>query len=220
MRPNRCHSVIGVMLIVFTVFMSSGCQKAYYQTMEKFGVHKRDLMVERVAKARNAQEEVKEQFKSALERFGEVVRLKDTDLSQKYERLNDELKQSESKAEAVSDRIRAVEDVAEALFEEWATELDQYTSAALRNKSRLKFEATRQHYKRLIGAMKRAEKKITPVLAAFRDQVLFFKHNLNAQAIASLEDELDTMETGVAALIKEMEASIKEADAFILALSR
>jgi hypothetical protein len=38
--------------------------------------------------------------------------------------------------------------------------------------------------------MKRAEKNIAPVLAAFRDQVLFLKHNLNAQAIASLKGEL------------------------------
>jgi hypothetical protein len=63
--------------------------------------------------------------------------------------------------------------------------------------------------------MKRAEKKIAPVLAAFRDQVLFLKHNLNAQAIAYLKGEIVSIETDVASLIKYMEASINEADAFI-----
>ncbi|HEX9831034.1 MAG TPA: DUF2959 family protein, partial [Thermodesulfobacteriota bacterium] len=62
---------------------------------------------------------------------------------------------------------------------------------------------------------KRAEKKIDPVLSVFRDQVLFLKHNLNAQAIASLQDELVSIETDVDSLIREMEASIREADAFI-----
>ena len=67
----------------------------------------------------------------------------------------------------------------------------------------------------LIDAMKRVENKIDPVLSAFRDQVLFLKHNLNAQAIASLKSELASVEDDVAALIKEMEASIAEADKFI-----
>jgi hypothetical protein len=63
--------------------------------------------------------------------------------------------------------------------------------------------------------MQRAEAKIEPVLAVFRDQVLFLKHNLNAQAIASLQQELVTVETDVAALVRDMEASIAEADAFL-----
>ena len=67
--------------------------------------------------------------------------------------------------------------------------------------------------------MKRAESKIDPVLLAFRDQVLFLKHNLNAQAIASLHDELASVEADIALLIKEMEASITEADAFIKAMA-
>ena len=66
-------------------------------------------------------------------------------------------------------------------------------------------------YKRLIKAMKRAEKKIQPVLVAFRDQVLYLKHNLNAQAISSLKNELVSIEDNVAGLVREMEASIREA---------
>ena len=63
--------------------------------------------------------------------------------------------------------------------------------------------------------MERAEAKIDPVLAAFHDQVLFLKHNLNARAVASLQNELDTMEAEIAALIQEMQRSINEADTFI-----
>jgi hypothetical protein len=56
---------------------------------------------------------------------------------------------------------------------------------------------------------------MNPVLAAFKDQVLFLKHNLNAQAIASLGSTATQIEGDVARLIKEMEASIGEADDFI-----
>ena len=39
------------------VLVLSGCSSAYYNTMEKFGVHKRDIMVDRVKEARDAQTE-------------------------------------------------------------------------------------------------------------------------------------------------------------------
>lgn len=38
-----------------------------------------------------------------------------------------------------------------------------------------------------------AEDRMEPVLQAFEDQVLYLKHNLNAQAIGALENELATI---------------------------
>ena len=57
------------------------------------------------------------------------------------------------------------------------------------------------------------------MLEPLRDQVLFIKHNLNAQAIASLHGELAKIETDVASLIEDMEASIAEANKFIDAMT-
>lgn len=212
---------VSCLLSIFVaIIFLTGCQTAYYKTMEKFGVHKRDIMVDRVEKARDSQEEAKEQFKSALEEFSSVLSFKGGDLEEKYNKLNDEYEKSEEKASDVKKRIDAVEDVSEALFDEWEEELEQYSSQSLRRSSETKLRKTQKQYKQLISAMKRAEKKIAPVLSAFRDQVLFLKHNLNAQAIASLQSELVSVEANVAALIKEMEASIAEADIFIKTIAK
>jgi hypothetical protein len=208
-----------VTTIIGCVFVITGCQSIYYKTMETFGYHKRDLLVSNVQDARDAQQDAKEQFQSALEKFSEVVEFSGGELEEKYKQLNTELEESESKAKTVRKRIGSVEDVAEALFNEWESELEQYTNDKLRRSSEQKLGQTRQRYAQLIGAMKRAESKIEPVLSAFRDQVLFLKHNLNAQAIASLQSELVSVETDIASLIKEMEASIAEADAFIEAIT-
>jgi len=191
------------------------CQSVYYKTMEQFGYEKREILVDRVVDARDAQKETKEQFKSALEKFTDVVNLDGGDLEEKYEVINTEFKRCESKAEAVNARINDVVNVGEALFKEWNAELDQYSSAKLRKASRQKLDQTRNQYDQLIRSMRRAEAKIAPVLMAFRDQVLYLKHNLNAQAIASLKQELISVEDNVATLIKEMEAAIAEADGFI-----
>ena len=200
--------------------MLSGCQTAYYETMEKFGVHKRDILVDRIEKARDDQEATKEQFKSALEEFSAVTKFNGGDLEAHYKRLDQELQHSEERAAAVRNSINDVEKVADALFDEWQTELEQYTSADLRRQSALQLADTKVRYDKLLKAMRNAESKIEPVLVPFRDQVLFLKHNLNARAIASLQNELVNIQTDVSALIQEMETSINEANTFIKALDQ
>jgi DNA repair exonuclease SbcCD ATPase subunit len=200
--------------------ITTGCDTAYYKTMERFGRHKRDIMVDRVADARDAQNDAKEQFVSALEQFSSVVNFEGGDLEARYNRLNREYDRSQARAETVRERIRAVKKVSEDLFSEWEDELDEYASASLRRSSEQTLRQTRRRYQQMIGAMEQAESKIDPVLRAFGDQVLFLKHNLNARAVASLQDELVSVESEIAALVREMERSIDEANAFIQAMTQ
>lgn len=207
-----------LMTAVAPLLLAVGCQSAYFKGWEALGYHKRDLLVEEVGEARDAQEAAKEQFESALEQFSAATGFHGGELEDVYRKLKRALESSESKVGAVREEIDSVERVAGALFREWETELDQYASADLRRSSEQQMAQTQQRYGQLIGAMKRAESKMEPVLIAFRDQVLFLKHNLNAQAIASLQNQLDVIRSDVSALIREMEASIAESNAFIAAM--
>ena len=63
--------------------------------------------------------------------------------------------------------------------------------------------------------MGRAADRMEPVLATFRDQVLFLKHNLNARALASLTTTNRELEADISRLVADMEASIREAEDFI-----
>jgi hypothetical protein len=209
-----------LLLITSAALLLAGCETAYYGTMEKLGYHKRDLMVNRVTSARDAQEDAKEQFESALEKFSSVLRFDGGDLEDKYDQLKSAYDRSSARAQTVRDRIAAVEDVAGDLFDEWEEELGEYSSDSLRRSSARKLKQTKRQYSQLIGAMKRAESKMEPVLVAFHDQVLFLKHNLNARAIASLQTELVSVEADVNSLIRDMEASIQEANSFISAMAQ
>ncbi|MBL4582522.1 MAG: DUF2959 domain-containing protein [Gammaproteobacteria bacterium] len=195
------------------------CSTVYYETMEQFGIHKRDILVDRVEEARDSQEAAKEQFSSALEQFTTLLNFDGGDLRAAYDSLNDEFEQSESKAEAVSDRIRAVENVSADLFNEWEDELELYTSQSLRSSSADTLRQTRVRYEQLVASMHAAESKMLPVVNAFRDQVLFLKHNLNSRAIASLRSELVTIEGDISALIVDMENSISESNRFLTELA-
>ena len=91
----------------------------------------------------------------------------------------------------------------------------ELSDPAFRRASEDQLEATRDRYAVLVGKMDAAAASMDPVLAVFKDRVLFLKHNLNARAIASLGDQTTAIEDDVAELIAEMERSIAEADAFI-----
>ncbi|MGR9088318.1 MAG: DUF2959 domain-containing protein [Gammaproteobacteria bacterium] len=198
----------------------NACSSLYYSGLEKMGIPKRDVMVHRVEKARDSQEETKEQFKSALDQFTAVTKFQGGDLESTYNKLNSEYEASVKKADEVKYRISEIEDVSEALFTEWENEITQYSSASLKRSSQSKLRDTRTQYKQLITAMKSAEAKIEPVLAVFKDQVMFLKHNLNAQAIASLKTELGSISSDVSSLIAAMEKSINEANAFIKTMEK
>ncbi|MGV6807943.1 MAG: DUF2959 domain-containing protein [bacterium] len=193
----------------------AGCETAYYNAWEKVGVHKRDILVDRIEDTQKAQEDTQEQFRDALEQYRSVVNFDGGDLERQYDKLNGEYEKSEAAANEIASRIKAVKDVAEDLFDEWEDELDQYTDQTLRRSSARQLQDTRNRYAKLVSTMERAETAVHPVLDTLRDRVLYLKHNLNARAIGSLKGELSTIDANVNRLINEMQASIDEANRFI-----
>ncbi len=211
-------SVLPRIVLGAALLLAAGCSSTYYNTLEKFGYAKRDVLVDRVEKAQESQTEAKDQFASALDKFLAVTKADGGDLQRKYEAMNAEFRRSETRAKDVHERIKAVEDVAEALFREWEQELKQYSSPSLRNESQRQLESTRRSYENVLRLMRRAAERMDPVLATFRDQVLFLKHNLNARAIASLDSTNRELEADISRLIADMEASIRESEEFIKSL--
>lgn len=206
--------------LLCAALLLAGCETAYLATMEKVGVHKRDILVDRIEDTQKAEQEGQQQFKDALEQFRSVVKVNGGELESVYEKLNSEYEDSEAAAKEIHDRIAKVESVSEALFNEWQDEIEQYSNAALKRDSAAKLRQTKQEYSRLIATMKKAEKSLDPALTAMHDQVLYLKHNLNARAIASLKGELKTIDASVNTLLTNMQHSIEESDKFIAKLKQ
>jgi len=182
---------------------------------EKLGTPKREQLVDRVDETRIAQESAKEQFASTLDELRSLSGYDGGELESAYKRLKSQLDRAESRADKVRGKIKSVDRVANALFKEWEKELDEYSTDTLRNASALQLDETKSRFNDVLSAMRKAESKMAPVLAAFKDQVLFLKHNLNVRAIASLDSTLLELESEIAVLIADMEASIAEANSFI-----
>ncbi|EGR2796287.1 DUF2959 domain-containing protein [Vibrio navarrensis] len=206
--------------IILSIFTLTGCQSAYYSAMEKVGYHKREIMVDRVEDAKASQQEAQKEFTSALQALSGLTQFNGGELEEVYKEINEQYQESEKAAQEVRDRIAAIEDVADALFEEWQQELSLYTSAKLRRSSEQKLKETKASYQQMLKAMKRAEQKMTPVLNTLRDNTLYLKHNLNANAVGSLKGELVSLETEIEQAIKQMKAAIAESDAFLQKLNQ
>ncbi|MFN2273827.1 MAG: DUF2959 domain-containing protein [Anaerolineales bacterium] len=211
MKPSLLRTAALLLLIP----VLAACQSAYYEAAEKVGYHKRDILVDRVEDSRDAQLDAEEQFQSALEQLSALTNFDGGDLEKMYNKVADEYEDADEAAAEVRERIDGVEDVAEALFEEWETEIGQYSSTKLKADSQAKLRETKVRYDGMITAMRRSEAKMDPVLAALHDNVLYLKHNLNARAVASLKVELGDIEQDIEALIQEMRKSIDASNAFI-----
>ena len=205
-------------LTLSLVCIAPGCASTSIAIREQLGYAKREQLVNRVADARDSQTAAKKQFESALAEFLAITGTQDaktSELEARYKSLKSEYETSESRATAVRSRIKDVQNVADALFKEWESELSQYSSAELRANSERQLRDTRSQYEKLLGVMQSAAARMDPVLAAFKDQVLALKHSLNAAAIASLRGESARIESDVSDLVKQMQAAVDEADAFI-----
>lgn len=203
------------LLLMSMMLGSGGCSSTEIAVKETFGYAKREQLVDRVEDARDGQQEAKQQFESALEEFLSVTGVKTGELESKYASIKKQYERCEDRAESVNSRIKDVERVATALFKEWDAELKQYSSAEMRAASQRQLDDTKVRYEALVSTMKDAASKMDPVLAAFKDQVLFMKHNLNARAIASLQETSGQIQSDVRTLVAEMEQAINEANAFI-----
>ncbi|TPH15218.1 DUF2959 domain-containing protein [Litorilituus lipolyticus] len=201
--------------VILFVLSLSACQSAYYSAMETVGQHKRDIMLDRVENAQDAQKDAQQQFKSALEQLSELITYDGGDLAEQYEATKEQYDASKEASEEVAQRITSIEDVAEALFDEWQDEIEQYSSNSLRRQSQSKLKDTQRKYRSLIKSMHRAQDKMSPVLAALKDNTLYLKHNLNARAIGALQGEYKSIKRDVEVLIKEMNVAINQSEEFI-----
>lgn len=194
---------------------TSTVQDAYFNLWEKVGVEKREILVDRVESAQETQQEAQEQFASALEELSVLINFDGGELEDVYDSLNDQYEASEQSAQELSGRIDKVQSVAESLFREWQSELDLINNATLKRESNRKLKDTQRRYDKLLSSMRKVESSMQPVLTALRDNVLYLKHNLNANAIGALQGEFSAIKKDINVLIGEMNAAIAQSDEFI-----
>lgn len=218
MKSFLQSNVSFAMLFAVLLLSLQGCQSVYYDAWEKLGVEKRDILVDRVEDARDAQEDAQEQFSSALEAFSALTNFNGGELEKVYKNLNNEYEASAAAAEKVSDRIQGIDSVASALFKEWESELDEFSNPRYKTEGLSQLNDTKSRYRGLNKSLRNAESSMQPVLSTLKDNVLRLKHRLNTNAIGGLDSEYKTIKRDVDNLIREMNTAIEQSNQFIASM--
>jgi chromosome segregation ATPase len=204
--------------IVLCILLA-GCTTAYYKTMQTLGKEKRDILIGRVKDAKKDQQQTKEQIKTTMQSFEELTGFQGGSLEKNYKRLNSDYESADAQARKLHDKVDSIDQVSKDLFREWQTEINEMGNAKLKTQSAVMLRNAKTRQAEYMRSMHRTEDQITPVLAAFHDQVLYLKHNLNARAIGSLKGTSASINTDVADLMQSIDGSMQEADRLISSLS-
>jgi hypothetical protein len=202
-------------LLFCSLLLVTACKSTYYGAYEKFGVYKRDLLKKRVIATRDEEKAAQQTFTNALTRLTEITKFQGGELEKQYRGLQSDYDAAAGRVQTVHKRVGEVETVARDLFAEWEKENQEIGTESLRANSRQQLNETRRRYDEMLGALKRSEASMDPVLRKLHDYVLALKHSLNAQAVAALKGEAISIQADIAQLLEDMNASIARADEFI-----
>jgi hypothetical protein len=205
-------------LVVLTLLMA-GCTSTYYKAMQTLGKEKRDILVSRIKDAKKDQDKTKQQLQTTMESFQALTGFQGGSLERSYKRLNSDYESADAQASKLHEKIQSIDQVSSDLFKEWQGEIAAMGNAKLKAQDTAMLRNAKTRQATYMRAMRRTEDQIAPVLKAFRDQVLFLKHNLNSRAIGSLKGTTVTLQGDVAELVQSIDASSQEADKLISSLA-
>lgn len=208
------------LFLIFTLaVLSSGCQTLYNTTLEKvFGMEKRQIFKKSVEDVNADQKKAQDSFKDSITKLKELYNFSGGQLESVYNKLKGSYENSQARANKVHERIENMDDVAKSMFSEWDKEIKTYSNPTFAENSRRQLVDTKARYAQLIKSVRESEASMQPVLKQLSDHVLYLKHNLNASSIGALKGESASIQTEIENLIKRMNGSIQEADAFIQTL--
>lgn len=196
--------------LILVASISPSCRSMKYAALEKVGIEKRDLFKSNLKETHDAQKDAQQSVQTALEKIRALYGSTVSSAEKIYDEVSARYNDIERRATRLSERKESLDTVAKDLFKEWKSELRDYSSASLRSASEKKLKSTESSYERLRDELEQSEAQMKKVLSRFKEQVTFLKHNLNAEALQTLNKEKLSIEKDMAALVKEINEAAEQ----------
>ena len=184
MNWRTCARSLAVVLPVL-----AGLTACKGSSKQMVGLRRVDDLLGRIERVHVECELSRESARIALDTLHAVVAL-GTDAMASYAELVDALEVSEERAEALRAVIKPMDRAAEQVFEQWNSDLNSFTRAEMRKRSRDRMLDTRERYDAIITAAEPAREAYEELNAGLRDCVLFLGHDFNANAVAEIESDV------------------------------
>lgn len=122
---------------------------------------------------------------------------------------------SEKQADKLRKSIGPMKKTAESVFAAWASDLEGFGSAEMRQRSQQRLEQTRQRYVAISTSVDPALWAYDALNHDLRDHALFLSHDFNSAAIADLSGEVDTLSHDSDELTKRLDKCLKACEGYI-----
>lgn len=172
-------------------------------------------LVERVRGAQGEVSESREGFGAAFNLYQRLTAPQAVELDELSDDFADSIESCKARANDVAERVESVREEADALFKGWNEELARFSGEMLRKKSEAMMLDTQARAQRVLDALERVQARTQPVLLKLQDYALFFHHNLNARAIATLQDTYKDFDSEFRSLENEFGKAQAEITAFL-----
>lgn len=207
-------------LLAALVSVSGGCLTGGGSFLVLGGSHApQEDLVESVHEAGLEVDEARGDFGEAFRLYQRLTAPQAAELEDLSEAFEDALETCQARARRLTKRLDAVQRENDELVEDWRAELQQFSGETLRKKSETMLQETHARSKRVLDALTRVQERMQPVVLKLQDYALFFHHNLNARAIATLQDTYKDFDAEFRALEGEFGKARTEVDAFLAAFT-
>jgi chromosome segregation ATPase len=211
-----------IVLRAFALALSSltalACQSGGHKTsMLVFGgsdAPQEDL-VETVRTADEEALEARADFDAAFTLYQRVTTPQVVELDDLADDFADAIESCRERFEDLAARRAKIDKESQALFLGWNEELGRFSIELLREKSADMLADTEKRTERVTKALERLQTRMEPVVKKLEDYSLFFHHNLNPRAIATLQDTYEDFDEEYRTLTGELEKARAEIAQFL-----
>jgi len=159
----------------------------------------------------------KEAAHAALDGLDVIVEADYADPVVAYQEFVDSIEASEKQAESLRDVYEPMQDAAEKLFKQWSKDLEEFSSLSMRQRSQSRLLKTRQRYDMIVAAVEPALMSYDQLNQSLRDHALFLGHDLNPEAVTTIEADAEELGKQVEALDAQFDTCLEASQTYTVA---
>jgi len=212
MRPNILRAVaLALLSLTATACQALGGSPLLFGGSDT----PQEDLVDSVRAADEEAVEARTDFDAAFALYQRVTTPQAAELDDLADDFADAIESCRERFEDLATRRTKVDEEATTLFQGWNEELGRYSLELMREKSAAMLADTEKRTERVTKALERLQTRMEPVVKKLEDYALFFHHNLNPRAIATLEDTYKDFDAEYRALVSELEKTRAEITQFL-----
>jgi hypothetical protein len=176
------------------------------------GVKQVEQLVKKSGSTVQAIAETKLQLQKTMDVYNSLMSTDEKNMKGNYKKLQQEMDATAKKRADIKLRADEMNAEAQTLFKSWGDSAAAIQSADLRQRSQERLDKTKASFAEIGTVGQKAVDLYDPFMKALQDQVTYLGHDLNTQAVQSLQADAAKMNEKAQTLMKSIDDTISVAN--------